>query len=68
MKPVLHLFNNEILSQKDGDTEFTKTVKEDILKFLNQKYDDHATNTLLDMATLVDPRFKTTYMQEERVL
>ncbi|KAL3971629.1 C-C chemokine receptor type 4 [Sarotherodon galilaeus] len=52
LKPVLHLFNNEILSQKDGDTELTKAVKDGILKYLNEKYDDHATNNLLDMATL----------------
>lgn len=67
LKPVLHLFNNEILSQKDGDTELTKAIKEGILKYLNEKYDDHTTNNLLDMATLVDPRFKTAYMKEERV-
>ncbi|KAL4006664.1 vitamin D 25-hydroxylase [Sarotherodon galilaeus] len=67
LKPVLHLFNNEILSQKDGDTELTKAVKDGILKYLNEKYDDHATNNLLDMATLVDPRFKTAYIKEERV-
>ncbi|XP_030012474.1 zinc finger BED domain-containing protein 1-like [Sphaeramia orbicularis] len=67
LKPVLHLFNNEILSRKDGDTELTKAVKEGILKYLNEKYDDHTTNNLLDMATLVDPRFKTAYMKEERV-
>ncbi|KAK7912807.1 hypothetical protein WMY93_013018 [Mugilogobius chulae] len=60
LKPVLHLFNNEILSGKDGDTELTKAVKEGVLKYLNEKYDDHTTNNLLDMATLVDPRFKTT--------
>ncbi|XP_073699819.1 E3 SUMO-protein ligase ZBED1-like [Garra rufa] len=67
LKPVLYLFNNEILSQKDGDTELTKAIKEGILKYLNEKYDDHTTNNLLDMATLVDPRFKTAYMNEERV-
>lgn len=67
LKPVLHLFNNEILSQKDGDTELTKAVKDGILKYLNEKYDDHATNNLLDMATLLDPRFKTAYIKEERV-
>ncbi|XP_035984201.1 zinc finger BED domain-containing protein 1-like isoform X1 [Fundulus heteroclitus] len=67
LKPVLHLFNNEILSQKDGDTELSKAIKEGILKYLNEKYDDCTTNNLLDMATFVDPRFKTAYMKEERV-
>ncbi|XP_039460734.1 zinc finger BED domain-containing protein 4-like isoform X1 [Oreochromis aureus] len=40
LKPVLHLFNNEILNQKDGETELTKAVKDGILKYLNEKYDD----------------------------
>lgn len=67
LKPVLHLFNNEILSRKDGDTELTQAVKEGVLKYLNEKYDDPTTDNLLDMATLVDPRFKTAYMKEDRV-
>lgn len=67
VKPVLHLFNNEILAQNDGDTELTKAVKEGIVKYLNEKYDDDTTSNLLDMATLLDPRFKTAYMKEERV-
>lgn len=67
LKPVLHLFNNDILSRKDGDTELTQAVKEGVLKYLNEKYDDPTTDNLLDMATLADPRFKTAYMKEERV-
>lgn len=67
LKPVLHLFNNEILSRKDGDTELTQAVKKGVLKYLNEKYDDPTTNNLLDIATLVDPRFKTAYMKEDRV-
>lgn len=67
LKPVLHLSNNETLSQKNRDTQLTKAVKDGILKYLNEKYDDHATNNLRDMATLVDPQFKTAYIKEERV-
>ncbi|KAL2098424.1 hypothetical protein ACEWY4_007631 [Coilia grayii] len=67
LKPVLHLFNNDILSRKDGDTELTQAVKEGVLKYLNEKYYDPTTDNLLDMATLADPRFKTAYMKEERV-
>ncbi|XP_056453233.1 zinc finger BED domain-containing protein 4-like [Gadus chalcogrammus] len=66
LKPVLHLFNDQILSPKEGETELTKAVKGGVLKYLNEKYDDAATNNILDMATLVDPRFKTTYLRENR--
>lgn len=67
VKPVLHLFNNDALSQQDGDTELTEAIREGILKYLNEKYDDETTCDLLDMATLVDPRFMMAYMKEERV-
>lgn len=67
LKPVLRLFNDEILTPKEDETELTKALKGGVLKYLNDKYDDPATNDLLDMATLVDPRFKTTYMRENRV-
>ncbi|XDV20661.1 hypothetical protein PO909_025953 [Leuciscus waleckii] len=60
LKPVLHLFNNQILKHQDGITELTTTIKEGILKYLNEKYDDQTTQDLLDIASLVDPRFKTT--------
>lgn len=67
LKPILHLFNNQILKHQDGDTELTTTIKEELLKYLNEKYDDQKTKELLDMASLVDPRFKTTYIKQERV-
>ena len=67
LKPVLHLFNNQILKPQDDDTPLTTTIKEGILNYLNEKYDDQTTEELLDMASLVDPQFKTTYIKEERV-
>ncbi|XP_054593064.2 E3 SUMO-protein ligase ZBED1-like [Nothobranchius furzeri] len=65
LKLVLHLFNNQILQHQDGDTELTTSIKEGILKYLNEKYDDQTTQDLLDIVSLVDPRFKTTYIKEE---
>ncbi|XP_078017006.1 E3 SUMO-protein ligase ZBED1-like [Epinephelus lanceolatus] len=67
LKPVLHLFNNQILKHQDDDTPLTTTIKESILTYLNEKCDDQTTEELLDMASLVDPRFKTTYIKQERV-
>ncbi len=67
VKPVLHLFNTQVLKPQDDDTQLTINIKEGILKYLNDKYDDHTTEELLDMASLVDPHFKMTYIKEEKV-
>ncbi|KAJ8266447.1 hypothetical protein GJAV_G00130530 [Gymnothorax javanicus] len=66
VKPVLHLFKTSVLAVKDDDTELTKKVKSNILKYLQDKYSDPSTQDLLDMATNLDPRFKMTYISEEK--
>ena len=50
---VLQFFNGEVLRPQDDDTELTKAIKTTI--YLNEKYDDAATDDLLNMAIL-DPR------------
>jgi len=67
LKPVLHLFNEQVLKAQDDDTQLTKDIKVRILDYLNEKYADQSTQELLDMASLLDPRFKTTYIEAERV-
>lgn len=67
VKPVLHLFNNKILAEKEGETELSKCIKKKILDYLNNKYDDPLTQELLDMASAIDPRFKLKYVNENRV-
>lgn len=62
LKAVLHLFNTQVLKPQDDDTQLTTTIKEGILNYLNDKYDDQTTEELLDMASFVDPRFKTKYI------
>ena len=37
------------------------------MDYLNEKYDDQTTDDLLDMASLVDPRFKTHHIKDEKV-
>lgn len=66
LKPVLHLLNNTVLPHSDGDTDLTKHMKMTILHYLNDKYSDPATDDLLDMASFVDPRFKDTYITNDR--
>ncbi|XP_076880239.1 E3 SUMO-protein ligase ZBED1-like [Brachyhypopomus gauderio] len=67
LKPVLHLFNNSILQSKEDETELTKHIKSTTLQYLNSKYSDPATDELLCIASLVDPRFRTSYIEQEKV-
>ncbi|XP_067257230.1 E3 SUMO-protein ligase ZBED1-like [Chanodichthys erythropterus] len=66
LKPVMQLFNASILKEAEDDTELTRTIKTTVMGYLNEKYDDPAMDDLLDMACLVDPRFKLQYTKEEK--
>lgn len=67
LKPVLHLFNSNVLNPEEEDTNLTTTMKMTIMDYLNDKYSDPATDDLLDMASLLDPRFKTHYISNEKI-
>lgn len=66
VKPTLHLFNNTILKDQEDDTQLAKTIKHNILEYLNEKYSDHETQQILDMASALDPRFKLKYTDEDK--
>ncbi|XP_051540349.1 E3 SUMO-protein ligase ZBED1-like isoform X1 [Myxocyprinus asiaticus] len=63
-KPTLHLFISSILSVQEDDTDLTKSIKMKIVD-LNDKYNDTATQELLDMASALDPRFTLQYISED---
>ncbi|XP_051784492.1 E3 SUMO-protein ligase ZBED1-like [Erpetoichthys calabaricus] len=67
LKPVLHLFNTSILAEEENDTQLTEDVKKNILAYLNEKYSDPALDDLMDVTSLLDPRFRTTYIKNEKV-
>lgn len=67
VKPVLQLFNEEVLKPEDTDTDLTKAIKSSVTSYLNEKFDVAATDDLLCMATLVDPRFKTHYIRADKI-
>lgn len=67
VRPVLHLFNTSLLSHEEGDSELCKSIKTSIVDYLNSKYTDSATSDLLDMASLVDPRFRDKYIPSEKI-
>lgn len=66
VKPTLHLFNNSVLKDQEDDTPLAKTIKHDILNYLNEKYSGSETQELLDMASVLDPRFKLNYVDEDK--
>jgi len=66
VKPVLHLLRVDLLNLSDDDSELTNTIKTTILNYLTKKYQDPTTDALLDMASLVDLRFKTQYIDSDK--
>nr|XP_023693139.1 zinc finger BED domain-containing protein 4-like isoform X1 [Paramormyrops kingsleyae] len=67
VRPVLHLFNTSLLAHEDDDSELCKLIKTCIVDYRNAKYAEPATSDLLDMASLVDPRFRDKYIPSEKV-
>ena len=67
IRPVLHLFNTSLLAPEEGDTELCKSIKFCIVDYLNNKYADPSTSELLDIASLLDPRFKASYISGEKI-
>jgi len=61
------MFNTNILAVNDEDSDLTNTIKSKILEYINKKYDDEETQELLDMASFLDPRFKTNYIAVDKL-
>lgn len=66
VKPVLHLMKTSVLAEEE-DSDLTKSIKMKILDYMNTKYDNPATQELLDMSCFMDPRFKAGYITGEKV-
>lgn len=67
VKPVLHLFRTSLLQPQEGDLRLTTTIKGKILNYLEEKYREPENDELLDMASLLDPRFRTTYITPSKL-
>ena len=48
IKPVLHLFQTSLLQPEEEDTELTKTIKGNIMQYLDEKYSDPVKDEILD--------------------
>ncbi len=46
LKTTLHLFNSELLQEKDEHTDLTKTIKTSILDYMNTNYGDQEVQEL----------------------
>ncbi|KAJ3595234.1 hypothetical protein NHX12_004538 [Muraenolepis orangiensis] len=62
------LFKGELLQGKDEDTDLTKTIKSSMLDYLNTKYKEPEIGELINIATVLDPRFRTQHMSQEEIL
>ena len=49
------------LSKQTGDTDLTKTIKNEIMRYMEEKYDDPATQELLKKASFLHPGYKTRF-------
>lgn len=67
VKPVLHILHSRVLAEKEDDVTLTKTIKSEILAYLDDKFSDPPTVELLDTASFVDLRFKAAYTSADRV-
>lgn len=64
IKPVFYLLKVNILDLNNNDSELRKTK---FLKYFTAKHQDPTTeDALLDMASRVDPRFKTQYTDSNK--
>ncbi|XP_025753343.1 zinc finger BED domain-containing protein 1-like [Oreochromis niloticus] len=67
VKPVLHILHSRVLAEEEDDVTLTKTIKSEILAYLDDKFSDPPTVELLDTASFVDPRFKAAYISADCV-
>ncbi|KAJ4925641.1 hypothetical protein JOQ06_018366, partial [Pogonophryne albipinna] len=54
-------------SQRRKTQSSRKTIKGKVMRYLDDKYSDSVKDELLDMSSLVDPRFRTTYIDPDKV-
>ena len=61
---MIYLIKVKILHVEITDTDLTKSLKQQIIEDLGQRYTDKEFNELLDIASVLDPRFQVKYLEE----
>ncbi|KAL7872251.1 hypothetical protein SRHO_G00072340 [Serrasalmus rhombeus] len=67
VQPVLQLLKTKTLAEDKEDSELTRSVKAKILDYMERKYEDSATQSLLDTSSFLDPRFKADISAENLI-
>jgi zinc finger BED domain-containing protein 1 (E3 SUMO-protein ligase ZBED1) len=62
--PTLDTLYSETMAESDSDTELVKNMKEQAKIKLRSKYDDDSVMRLLMMCTVLDPRYKFTFVSD----
>ena len=64
IRPMVELIKTKILWIETNDTDLTKSLKRQINEDLGQCYKDEAVTRLLDITSVLDPRFKIKYLEK----
>ena len=62
--PMVELLNNTLLKQCEDDTDLVASMKKAVKDDINPRYIGSGTVTLLKLSSLLDPRFKSKYIEE----
>ena len=64
--PLKHIID-DVLQHDEEDTTLTTDIKQQIITYMQDKYEDTSLKELLHIASLLDPRFKTEYIPNDNI-
>ena len=65
--PLLKHITDDVLSDDEEDTTLTTDIKQQIITYLEDKYEDAPLKELLYTASFLDPRFKAEYIPNDNI-
>ena len=65
--PLLKHIIDDVLQHDEEDTTLTTDIKQQIITYMQDKYEDTSLKELLHTASLLDPRFKTEYIPNDNI-
>ncbi|KAK7137431.1 hypothetical protein R3I93_017500 [Phoxinus phoxinus] len=64
LRPVLQHLTESILAEKDDESSLVRSMKHAICKNLQERYEDADMANVIDMACVLDPRFKLNFVED----